>query len=336
MNSPSDRTGVTLEPHAFSEHRAIEHRFRCSETAGTMLDIGAFDGRSFAPFLELGWKVHAFEPNPRYHDLLLHQYDSPRLTVHRYAISDEACEDRPFYATQEASAVASLHPFLSSHQEIARVPVRTLRQVISEKEIDRVDYLKIDVEGFDLPVLRGFPWESLRPAVVMCEFEDFKTRQVGYGTHDMGRFLLDCGYHVLLSEWMPIVRYGGTHRWRGIRTYPCELLDAHAWGNFIAVLPEELDPMVAALLDVIVADHEKQRLDGERGEESLGRTREALGQRNEMIQKLRGALNKREDIIEKLKTELANRDHKIRRIEAALERLDEKASPVTEPRSGSS
>ena len=95
----------------------------------------------------------------------------------------------------------------------------------------------MDTEGHDLFVLRTFPWETHRPDVVVCEFEDSKTVPLGYTYQDLGSFLVDRGYQVLMSEWYPVVRYGIAHRWRRVVRFPATLEDPAGWGNFIAVRP---------------------------------------------------------------------------------------------------
>jgi hypothetical protein len=83
-------------------------------------------------------------------------------------------------------------------------------------------------------VLRGFPWERQLPEVVTCEFEDLKTKPLGYLYQDIGDLLLAKGYQVYLSEWAPIVRYGVSHKWLRWTKYPCAQLGSAAWGNFVA------------------------------------------------------------------------------------------------------
>src|SRR3546814_18645662 len=126
---------------------------------------------------------------------------------------------------------SAFHP---SHVSKQVVDTTTLSDVLADADIDGVDFLKVDTEGHDLFVLKGFPWERFRPAVIECEFEDAKTVPLGYTFHDMARFLLEKGYRVLVSEWHPIIRYGVRHDWRRLVAYPCEISDAVAWGNILA------------------------------------------------------------------------------------------------------
>ena len=83
-------------------------------------------------------------------------------------------------------------------------------------------------------VLKGLDWVRIKPDIVVCEFEDQKTNNLGYNFHDMATFLKDRGYEVLVSEWHPILRYGIAHDWRRLARYPCKLANPEAWGNLIA------------------------------------------------------------------------------------------------------
>lgn len=214
-----------------------------------MLDVGARFGACSEPYLAMDWQVWAFEPDPGNRQILMDRLSSSRMKCLPIAISDQDADNAAFYSSDETSAISTLRAFRSSHKEVAKVPVRRLSTIVQEEGIDRVDYLKVDAEGFDLLVLRGFPWEDLRPEVILCEFEDRKTLPLGYDVDDLGQFLLSQDYDVFLSEWEPIVRYGGGHTWRDIATYPCRLYDRNGWGNFIAidrqtdtsVLREEID-----------------------------------------------------------------------------------------------
>ena len=177
----------------------------------------------------------AFEPDPQNRAKLVNNIDVSRIVLHDCAVGDKEDIEIPFFASPESDGISSLSAFRQTHKEVTRVRLTTLKRILMEDNIDKIDFLKIDVEGHDLFVLRGFPWDRIKPDVVLCEFEDYKTVPLGYNYHDMGRLLEAQGYQVFLSEWHPIVRYGVTHSWRSLRRYPCELMDARGHGNFVAV-----------------------------------------------------------------------------------------------------
>jgi len=201
---------------------------------GTMVDVGAHFGESFMEYLDDDWRILAFEPDPQNRQQLGKICDVRRIRLLDEAVSDKEIENASFFASDESSGISSLSAFRPTHHEVRRVRVTTLSKVLANEGIPQVDFLKIDTEGHDLFVLKGFPWEQQQPEVILCEFEDSKTLPLGYNYRTMGDFLVNKGYRVFLSEWYPIVRYGVQHSWRSLADYPANLQDPNAWGNFVA------------------------------------------------------------------------------------------------------
>jgi FkbM family methyltransferase len=197
-----------------------------------MVDVGAHVGSAFRPFHLAGWTIHAFEPDPRHAELLAdrHAGDS-RVRLDTRAISDASGRKVPFYVSRESSGISGLSAFRDTHIEIGHVETLALRDV---EGLDRVDLLKIDTEGHEKFVLEGFPWDRIRPRVIVAEFEDAKTLRHGYATDDLVTFLHDLGYQVWLSEWHPIVKYGIQHQWHRLLNADDAKPDSAAWGNLIA------------------------------------------------------------------------------------------------------
>ena len=57
-----------------------------------------------------------------------------------------------------------------------KVPLRTLDAILAEAGAARVDFLSVDVEGMELPVLQGFNLEKYAPRLILLEEHrrDFK------------------------------------------------------------------------------------------------------------------------------------------------------------------
>lgn len=219
----------------------------------TMIDVGAHHGSAFKSFLEDGWSVHAFEPDPNNHEYIAERMlDKPGLTLSHLAVGNESGKRLSFYASEQSTGISSLIPFQKDHKEVTQVSTIRLDDYISDKGIDSVDFLKIDTEGFDLRVLQGFPWDKINPTVIECEFEDAKTQKIGYDLHEQAQFLLDQGYSVFVSEWHPIVRYGIRHQWRQLNQYPTKNIGSTSWGNFLAFKePMTLEQLEAHFLVVM-------------------------------------------------------------------------------------
>ncbi len=225
---------IRRQPLLFSEADLILNWFRRHPRNGTMVDVGAHFGESFSSYLDKGWHILAFEPDPANRASLVKNFPDSRIRLFTCAVSDHEEENVPFFSSSESNGISGLSAFRESHKEVSRVQLSTLNRVLESEKIQSVDFLKIDTEGYDLFVLRGFPWEKMKPDVVLCEFEDAKTRPLGYDYRQMGDFLVAQGYQVFLSEWAPITRYGVQHQWRRWSPYPCELQDPAGWGNFVA------------------------------------------------------------------------------------------------------
>ena len=213
---------------------ALVHELLRHTPQGVLVDVGAHYGSSLVRFADDGWQVFAFEPDPANRAVLLRQVDTrPNVVVDARAVAAMDGDEVTLYTSGVSTGISTLAPFHASHR--ASGSVETVRLDTYLADVSHVTVLKVDTEGFDLPVLRTFPWQRLHPLAVVCEFEDRKTLPLGYDYRKMAEFLVAQGYHVLVSEWYPVVEYGLQHRWRDIRPYPTNLLDPKAWGNLIAV-----------------------------------------------------------------------------------------------------
>lgn len=219
-----------------------------SAATETMVDVGAHYGGSLKPFAKAGWSVLAFEPDPANRQKLEQGFGAnPGIEIVAAAVGPENREEIPIFASDESTGISGLSAFRDSHHEVARVPLVTLDTALAARDMAKVGFLKIDVEGHEMGVLQGLDFDKVRPDVVMVEYEDSKTLPQGYDTHDLARTLLEAGYTVYVSEWWPIERYGTAHSWRRLRRYPYEVSPA-GWGNLIGFLNDPGENRLAEAL----------------------------------------------------------------------------------------
>ena len=230
---------------------------------GIMFDAGAHYGYVLKSFLDIGWKVFAFEPNQ---DALVFlnklKTNNSNLLVDSRALSDKIESNVPFYTSKVSTGISALSKFHDSHIESAKINTITIEQYCKKNSINKIDFLKIDVEGYELFVLKGVPWEDLKPEIILCEFEDRKTKPLGYSFFDMADFLVEKGYKLIISEWFPIIEYGTPHSWNCFKEYPCKLDTEDAWGNIIAFKSEinyfDFLNSVAQLSSNIIQENQRQ------------------------------------------------------------------------------
>ena len=210
-----------------------------SNSGSIMIDVGAASGNSLDVYFGKGWTIHAFEPDSSNRQRLLDTYPPcSRLIVNEDAVCDKSGLTVPFFRSNESAGISSLFAFTAGHRQVGEVRTTTLRDYYRKAGLRHVDFLKVDVEGFDKFVLDGFPWESDKPEVVLVEFEDAKTSPLGYSAHELADTLIRRGYTVYVSEWLPVVRYGITHDWRRLVRYSPALELGKTWGNMIGFLED--------------------------------------------------------------------------------------------------
>ena len=238
----------SLHAH-IDEAGLVAHLFKAKRRGSVMIDVGAHFGHSARPFADLEWKVVCHEPDPNNRkQLQANLGDRPNVEIDPRAVGEKAETDRAFFSSEESTGISGMMAFRETHREVARVQVTTVDKSIQDKSIDRVDFLKIDAEGFDLAVLKGVPWAKIKPEVILCEFEDAKTVKLGHCWTDIATYLAGHGYTIYVSEWYPVVRYGVRHDWRGMNRYPCALNDVGGWGNLLAF---QTDPGEGVIRNVL-------------------------------------------------------------------------------------
>src|ERR1700692_2117207 len=123
-------------------------------------------------FYDRGWWGINIEPDRRFFRKL--QKERPRDINLAVALGDSE-ETRTFYQF-EAQGVSTFHPefrqyFEDKGQKADRreVKVTTLKHLSIEHVETEVDFLKIDAEGWEGPILRGANLERFRPRIMLIE-----------------------------------------------------------------------------------------------------------------------------------------------------------------------
>jgi len=126
------------------------------------IDVGANVGLYAGRLAQLASHVHALEPIPWLADDLARKLNPRRVTLHRVAASDqlgEAVLRVPFVGERQEHGYATLEPGFApegSTREITlTVPLTPLDTLLPAGRGAPIGFLKIDVEGHEMAVLRG-------------------------------------------------------------------------------------------------------------------------------------------------------------------------------------
>jgi FkbM family methyltransferase len=172
----------------------------------TVLDIGANSGAYTLLFSDIvgpPGSVHAFEPVPPTFRLL-----GDRLAgdgrFSNVILNNFALGDSPGWFEMHVPAgdfgQASLKKHAAgswskSEREVYTCEVRRLDDYLGQAPLARVDFIKFDVEGAELPALRGATrlLDQFHP-VLHLEYSADWTRDFGYNLRDLVTFLRAHGY----------------------------------------------------------------------------------------------------------------------------------------------
>ena len=204
-----------------------------------MLDVGCCKGEAFIPFVNKKWMIHAFEPNKKNFEYLKKKWKNKKVKINRLAVSNQNKKNSIFFSSSKSEGIGSLINFSNEHDSSEVVDVITLKSYCENEKIEKVDFLKIDAEGYDKFVLEGIDWDRISPCVIMCEFEDRKTKKLNYTKKNIIQFLIEKEYNIMISIWHPIQKYGGAHKWRSFEYRDFTKISDNSWGNIIAIKDDQ-------------------------------------------------------------------------------------------------
>lgn len=135
-----------------------------SSPTAILFDVGANQGM-FAKSLIKAWqglnyRLYAFEPSAATFAILKNQVvDLPYVHMVNKGLGDKPGRVE-LYFDKEGSGLASVYPRDLAHHHIdfsshETIELTTLDQFCAQEKIDQVDFLKLDVEGHELAVLKG-------------------------------------------------------------------------------------------------------------------------------------------------------------------------------------
>ncbi len=166
----------------------------------TVLDIGANVGW-YSIQLAKKFKnavIHAFEPIPQTFLILeknIKLNDVKNITLHQLALGAQAGQTN-FYYFQGGSAVASRVNLLD-HKTAIKVEceISTLDLFVENLDLSKVDFIKCDVEGSELDLIKGGRQtiDKFSPIIYIELFHGWCER-FGYVPNDVLRFLKDLDY----------------------------------------------------------------------------------------------------------------------------------------------
>lgn len=143
-------------------------------------------------------RVFAIEPNPVTFAKLQRSIERNRIKniqALNCGLSSEAGSLKLYLNIDKGNATATMVPHENS--DTITVPVRTLSEVVTDFKIDKIAYLKIDVDGFEPEVFRGAKELLANGSVsaVQSEFCDYWLKANGSSADLLHSTLIDAGFY---------------------------------------------------------------------------------------------------------------------------------------------
>lgn len=181
---------------------------------GHVLDIGAnigYTACTFARAISPGFKVFAFEPE-------LHTYNLLIKSIQHARMNEKVCSIRSAVGESEGTielwrnrshngdhrtVTDELKQLLPDHNdEIQSVPITSIDGFIESNNSIPIAFVKMDVQGYELPVCRGMEKMLVdNPSVVVAfEYSPNETRQLGFDEAELPDFFQSRGFQLSIIE----------------------------------------------------------------------------------------------------------------------------------------
>ena len=171
------------------------------EKESVVFDVGANMGVVCHWFAERCNHVHAFEPHPANVSTIQSQMklrNSQNITLHRFALGKEETQMelhvKDFHGHHSLGDVDN-----SPTVDKLLVDVRTMDAVFEELKIERIHFLKIDVEGFESDVLSGSSslLKNKKVDYILFELQETLLNSIQRTSQEVFQILFESGYQII-------------------------------------------------------------------------------------------------------------------------------------------
>lgn len=183
----------------FEVDKYIKENFFSSESDNMiMVEVGAGPPAAYSNskyFRDNGWRCICIEPNPKF----VEQHEKLNNEIYQYACSDEekfseftiiTIGDEENNNGLSYSSIDVRYKIIPDFKSsVIEVEVIRLNSLLERLNIDHIDFLSVDTEGWEIDVMKGFDINKYRPKVVMLEnyyhyiqYDEYM-KSVGYALH---------------------------------------------------------------------------------------------------------------------------------------------------------
>lgn len=154
-----------------------------NKSNGYFVEVGCLDGVEFSNtyfFEKKGWKGACIEAHNDFIPRL--EKNRPNASIIHCAIGEADKERVTFYAnrigslstldkTQEQRWKENYRDYFYGFEEQS-VPMRTLTSVFDELNVKEIDFISLDIEGYEVQALQGLNFKKYSPRIFVIEYKD--------------------------------------------------------------------------------------------------------------------------------------------------------------------
>ena len=114
------------------------------------------------------------------------------VNINTAVSSGKFTKDLFFY--HDKSAINTIEKKIADYQsakvmEIRSITTETLTSILTDNQINKIDYLNIDVEGHEIDVLNGFDINKFSPDIISIEFLDLAMKKLEFKNNNINNVL---------------------------------------------------------------------------------------------------------------------------------------------------
>lgn len=164
------------------------------EKNGVYIELGALDGiiQSNTKWLqdEYDWVGVLIEPSSvKYSECIINR---PNNKIFNCACVSSEYTEKIIKGDFDGSPMSSVDGKRRNLQANIEVECRTLQSIIDESMFKKIDFLSLDVEGYELEVLKGIDFKKQIIDFILIEVYEVDKHQIFNFMEEMGYELIDC------------------------------------------------------------------------------------------------------------------------------------------------